>query len=242
MNEKNLVSYVSTLKKFNVKWIHGYPSAINVLAEYVLSNGIELPLEFVTTGAENLLEFQKSTIKRAFGCMPYEHYGMAEAVANISEDKNYKMHIDEDFAAVELLPLNSDTNEIVGTNLSNYAMPLLRYRTGDTCKVDDNRNILSIDGRLEDYVVLPNGSKVGRLDHVFKDLVHIREAQIIQKSPCEIIVKIVKNSGYDKMDEDTLFNELRTRLLGVNCSVVYVSSLPRTKTGKLRFVVSEIDK
>ena len=32
-----------------------------------------------------------------------------------------------------------------------------------------------------DYVVLSNGAVVGQLDHIFKNLVNIREAQIYQK-------------------------------------------------------------
>ena len=41
--------------------------------------------------------------------------------------------------------------------------------------------VFKIDGRSEDYLLLNDGSKVGRLDQIFKDLVDIVEAQFIQK-------------------------------------------------------------
>lgn len=247
MSEANLPQYVSALQKYNVMWVHGYPSAINVLAEYMLEHGLRLNVRHVTTGAENLLEPQKVHIAQAFGVLPYEHYGMSEAVANFSENARHTMLVDEDFAAVEFIPLDASggTNhcEIVGSNLSNYAMPLLRYRTGDTCDVSvstQGRRVSSLDGRMEDYVTLPNGAKIGRLDHVFKDLVNIREAQIVQKSMHELLINIVKGPMYDPSDEKQLYDELSLRLTGIKFHIVYVDSIPRTPAGKLRFVISKI--
>ena len=83
---------------------------------------------------------------------------------------------------------------IVGTNVTNRAFPLIRYDVGDIAQVSGQtcdcgrpgRIIDRIDGRREDYVVLPSGALVGRLDHIFKDQVRVREAQIYQpdRSAC----------------------------------------------------------
>lgn len=244
MNEKNLREYLFELQENNVEWIHGYPSAINVLAEYLIEHGIQYKLKYVTTGAENLLELQKGHMVQAFEIHPYEHYGMSEAVANFSESKNHVMLVDEDFAAVEFLPMaNLQCSEIVGSSLSNYAMPLLRYKTGDTAVTTTDkagRIVSSIDGRLEDYVTLPNGAKVGRLDHIFKDLTNIKEAQIIQKTGNKIQVNVVKGNQYSSQDGNRLREEINLRLVGLQIEIVHVDSIPRTASGKLRFVVSEI--
>ncbi len=244
MNEETLPEYIASLRKYNVRWIHGYPSAINVLAEYMYSHGVELPMEYVTTGAENLLPSQKEHISAAFHVQAYQHYGLSEAVANFSEGPDHVMYVDEDLAAAEFLPMGDDGQcEVIGTNLINYAMPLLRYRTNDICSVTetaDGRIITSLDGRLEDYVVLPNGTKIGRLDHIFKDLVSIREAQIVQKSRDRLQVLVVKGASYDKDAEERLKKEMALRLTGIGIDIVYVDAIPRTKSGKLRFVVSEI--
>ena len=103
------------------------------------------------------------------------------------------------------------------------------------------RIVESIDGRKEDYVVLPNGARLGRLDHIFKDLTRIREAQIYQPKRETIIFRIVKGEGYGPEMERRLLDEARKRLgREVAIKVEYVSSLERSRTGKLRFVVSEV--
>ena len=67
---------------------HAIPSALLSLAR--------LPIREVwTTNYDRLIE-------RAFGVLPLEHYGMAEAVANVSMCPSRRLHVDEDFAATEL--------------------------------------------------------------------------------------------------------------------------------------------
>jgi phenylacetate-CoA ligase len=98
-----------------------------------------------------------------------------------------------------------------------------------------------VDGRREDYVVLRNGARIGRLDHVFKDMVHIREAQIHQRVPGEITVRVVRGSGYRAEDESALLREIWQRVgKDTTVAVQYQDALERSRTGKLRFVVSEI--
>lgn len=245
--------YLAALDKYSPPWLHGYPSLLSLLASYLLERGSPLkqPPSVITIGAENLLPQQKDVMQRAFGCSVRQHYGQAEAVANISECPSGHLHVDEDFSFVEFIPLDDQTDvyRIVGTNWSNPAFPLIRYDTGDlvhlptenpSCRIS-GRVVESIDGRKEDYVVLPSGTRLGRLDHIFKDLIEIREAQIYQPDRGTIIFKIVKREGYNLEVERHLLGEARKRLgQKVKIAVEYVSSLERSRTGKLRFVVSEV--
>jgi len=249
MSDDTLLWYINELEKKQLQWIHGYPSAVNLLAEYMLSHNIKLSyqLKYITVGAENLLSSQMERINQAFGIFPYQHYGLSEGVANFSQDPNRIMYVDEDFGSVEFL--NEQGNEeacnVVGTTLSNYAMPLLRYRTGDIASVKTTSNgriIMALDGRNEDYVILPNGNKIGRLDHIFKDMVNIKEAQIVQKKYNEIILKIVKGENYTEKDERMLYSEVAQRLSGINIVIDYIDRVQRSKNGKLRFVLSELPK
>ena len=240
--------YLSALETYSPPWLHGYPSLLSLLASYLLERGKPLknPPRIVTTGAENLLPQQRDLMVKAFGCPVRQHYGQSESVANISECPNGHLHIDEDFSFVELIPLDSHpgTFRVIGTNWSNPAFPLFRYDTGDLvrCSGEESpcsmtgRIVESIDGRKEDYVVLPNGARLGRLDHIFKDLTRIREAQIYQPKRETIIFRIVKGEGYGPEMERRLLDEARKRLgREVAIKVEYVSSLERSRTGKLRF-------
>jgi phenylacetate-CoA ligase len=105
------------------------------------------------------------------------------------------------------------------------------------------RLVKAIDGRKEDYLVLSDGSLVGRIDHLFKDATSVTEAQVVQRKRGEAIFRIVRAEGYATKDEDALRREVTDRFgdrLGI--SFEYVDALPRSSRGKLRLVVSEMDE
>jgi len=52
-------------------------------------------------------------------------------------------------------------------------------------------------------------------------------------------MRIVKREGYSDKDEKKLLKETYSRLGDIDISIKYVNSLERTKTGKLRFVISK---
>jgi len=251
MSPENLPYYISELRRKQPLWLHGYPSLLALLASYILENKLELGYRarWITIGAENLLPQQSDLIEHAFGVRPHQHYGMAEAVANFSECDHRNLHVDEDFAAVEFVPNSGGGYRVIGTNFSNLAMPLLRYDVGDTVTLQNGtcacgrpgRIVSGVDGRAEDYVILKNGAKVGRMDHIFKDMVHIREAQIVQKYPGEMTINIVPGHKYSDSDNVRLLEETFKRVgKDMTVKIEYVEKIARSKTGKLRFVVSEV--
>jgi phenylacetate-CoA ligase len=93
---------------------------------------------------------------------------------------------------------------------------------------------------MEDYVVTPDGRQIGRLDHIFKGAVEVKEAQILQRSIQEIVVRMVPRSGFDESARRTLDREFRARL-GDEIDIRYeqVDAIPRGEDGKFRAVVSE---
>ena len=69
-------------------------------------------------------------------------------------------------------------------------MPFINYNTYDIAKLSKNQNcscgqggkiIDYILGRVEDYIITPEGRFVGRLDHLFKDAENVKKAQLEQK-------------------------------------------------------------
>jgi phenylacetate-CoA ligase len=246
--------YLRALRDYDVHWLHGYPSMLTLLAKYALIDSLDarLPsLKCITTGAESLSEGQRSTLRAVFKVPVVQHYGQAEAAANVSECEYGQLHIDEDFSAVEMIPSSFDrgVEHLIGTNWLNPAFPLFRYDTGDvvvrgtgTCPCGrSGRLIESIDGRSEDYLLLPSGARIGRLDHIFKKMVNVNEAQFFQDIPSVVTVRIVRGPAYGVRDELQLSHEIRQRIgLDIELRIEYVESIKRGPNGKMRFVVSTL--
>ena len=249
LNARTAPAYLAQMRRSGAPWLHGYPSMVALLASYALQLEQRLPLRWVTLAAENVLPNQRDVVRRAFGVAPVEHYGLAEAVAGISQCPRGRLHVDEDFAAVEFLPLGDNRFRVVGTNFSNPAFPLLRYDTGDIATVTGatcdcgrpGRVVDAIDGRQEDYVLTRSGTRLGRLDHIFKDMTNIREAQIQQSTPGRMTLAVVRGHAYGAEDERRLHDATRVRVGDeMAVDIAYVEALPRTAAGKLRLVVSAL--
>lgn len=245
-------TYVRELNKRRPPWLHGYPSSLALLGSFLLEQKRRLDYapDWITIGAENLLPQQATIMEAAFGRRPVQHYGMAEGIANCSQCRKGKLHVDEDFAATEFVPIDGDDRfRVIGTNFTNLATPLLRYEVGDVVEVGDDscdcglpgRIVREVDGRREDYIVLRNGARLGRMDHIFKDMMSIREAQIYQDTPGIIFVRIIPNASYNADEECVLRQEIRKRVGDlVDVHIECVEQLQRSTTGKLRFVISRI--
>lgn len=250
LSAETATAYLDEISKYSGVWIHGYPSLVSLLCSLSLSSGRTIGnARWVTLGAESVLPHQIALIRNATQVEPIQHYGMAEGVANISLCPMSRLHVDEDFSAVELVAIGDGQYRILGTNFTNDAFPLIRYDTGDIATLSDEicscgragRTVEKIDGRVEDYVITTSRRLIGRLDHIFKDLANIREAQIQQEHPGAIRIAVVKTPQYSETDETSLYREVEKRLgREMKVEITYVDQLPRTAAGKLRLVVSKI--
>jgi phenylacetate-CoA ligase len=251
LNSYTVTDYYSEIETRKLSWLHGYPSQLSLLAHIIREKGLSpiLSVKYITFGAENLLDNQKEIIQKIFpNAVLRQHYGLSEGVANMSEDINGNWIIDDDFCYVEFIPISKDNPnlcEIIGTGFSNEAFPLIRYNTGDIAEIEYLPNgkikIISIDGRKEDFITLPNNVKLGRLDHIFKNLTAIKEAQIHQKDLYNIDFNIVRGNSYNIQIENDLWHEIRKRIdKSVHININYVDQIERTKSGKLRLVISDI--
>lgn len=256
LTKKTAPFYYDEINQRGLTWIHGYPSHVARFAAYMLDIGLKplTEVKFVTTGAENMLGNQFEVMQKAFpNAMIRQHYGLNEGVANISQDKSAVWHVDNDFCYVEFVPVNeNDPNvcRIIGTGFANMAFPLIRYDSGDLATVERDQDgniikILSIDGRSSNTIHQPSGHDIveASLSIVLHDFNSIVEAQFHQKSLTEVELWVVKGKDYNDDVEFQLRQALnKTFEKEMNCTVKYVDAVERTKSGKLKIVVSELNK
>jgi phenylacetate-CoA ligase len=245
LNYDTIQFYYTEILKRKITWLHGYANTIYFFASLIRDKKLApLQLQFITTGGENLMDFQVFVIEKYLGVKPYDHYGQVEGVANFSMLPNRLYQVDNDLAFTEFLPFES-LYKVIGTNYNNFAFPLIRYDTNDLVELieEDNQTyIKTIEGRNEDFIVLPNGTKLGRLSGILEKVTHIKECQIYQKSVYEIIFKIVQSNNYVKESAEieilkSCYNRIPNN---VKITFEYCNSIPKTSRGKLKFILSEI--
>lgn len=256
LNADSVEWYLNSISKRTIQWLHGYPSTLSLFAHLIIEKGLmskatSLNLKVITTSSEKLLDYQKRRIEEVFGCSVRELYGLTEGVVNIFECPHGMLHVDETYSYVEFHKTEDpEYYRIVGTLLSNKAFPLIRYDTGDRVSLyppsfkcscgRKSRIVKEIHGRQEDYLSLKNGNQIGRLDRLFKGITSIIEAQIIQEQEGKAQFLIVYNKDSSN-DERTLIQNIRNHLgKDFDFQLNKVASIPKTKSGKLKFVVNKI--
>lgn len=256
MTRQNMPMLVDYLQRRKVAYYSGYPSGLYLLASWLLEHQVALehPPRITVTGAETVLPHQRRVIEQGLRTELTDQYGASEQCGNISECEHHRYHVDMEFGVVEFLPvpkLPHNVRRIVCTGFRNPAMPLIRYDIGDVatlaqdpCPCRRQAPLVSaIDGRVESYVITPDGRQMGRLDFLFKDSAQISEAQLVQDAPDHLTVRIVRAPAYGRADEECLMRDMR-KYLGevIRIDLDYVSEIPREANGKFRQIVSSVFK
>lgn len=254
LSQQHAEGYLKTLTRFDPIGIQAYPSSISFLATYL--NNLNqcysgTSLKGIITSSESLSDDQRETIERVFRCKVFDWYGQFERVAAIGTCEHRRYHLISDYGFTELVPVKGGLFEIVGTGFNNWAMPLIRYRTGDLVEIENSEQfcpcgrqfplIRRVLGRQDDIVKLPDGRHIGRLDHIFKGVSGLLEAQIRQDRLDTILILAVPTKDFNRKTEQRIIHNARNRLGNdISIEVETVSEIQRTDRGKLRGVVCNV--
>ncbi|MFC1993126.1 phenylacetate--CoA ligase family protein, partial [Chloroflexota bacterium] len=219
MSEAELECFIPRLIRFRPYLIVAYSSAAYILASYIRSKGIErLMPKAVITVAEMLFDYQREAIKETLDCEVFESYACREVGLMAAECPSHSgYHIFAEKLILEFVrdgkPVASgETGKILVTDLTNYAMPFIRYENEDLGVPTTNKCpcgislplMESIVGKVTDILVVKDNiiSSPG-LNLIFRDL-PINQYQVIQEKEDEILVKIVKGEGYTEAETEVL--------------------------------------
>ena len=143
-----------------------------------------------------------------------------------------------------------EEGKIVATNFTNNIFPLINFDTKDIVRISEDQScsckkggmVLDyISGRIDDYIVTPEGRFIGRLGHLFKNAKYVKNAQIQQDEVNSVTIRIVRKPGYNKKIEQNILHEA-TRRLGNKMEILfdYVDEIQKNKNGKFNFVVQNL--
>ncbi|MGA7731701.1 MAG: AMP-binding protein [Chloroflexia bacterium] len=248
--------YLDALARYKIRYLWGYTSALNTLAQQALRLGrCDLKLTVAITNAEPLFPYQREAISQAFGCPVRETYGMAEIVAAASECPHGRLHTWPEIGIMQIVngeePVPDGVEgELLCTGLLNKDMPLIRYRIGDRARFPQTRQqcecgrtlplIASIEGRADDLLYTQDGRRVGRLDPIFKAHLPVIEAQVIQETLDCLRVRYVPAPGFTAASGRSIVERLQERMGAVRVVLEEVEQVPREANGKFRAVICKI--
>lgn len=261
LTSERMRGYISILNAKKPKLIVAYADAVYNLARFAKRENLEVHRQnAVVTSAGMLHPFMRQEIENVFQCRVFNRYGTTEFGTIACERPEHEgLWIPPWTIYLEIVddrgnpvPNGTEGNLLV-TSLSNYAMPLIRYRVGDravlssrtTGKRDISIQVLdAILGRDVDSFK----TKEGNIIHpsYFAILLYyrdwIKQYQVIQKSYSNVIFRFVRSGSECPESELNELIDGTKMVMGEDCVVnfEFVNQIVASNSGKYRYILSEV--
>lgn len=245
-------SYISRIEKFNPVFMQGHPSAMLLMAKYLLENNkiAKLNLKAIFTTGETLVNEDQSLIEKAFQCSVAQQYGSGEncfSAQHAPNNQGYLINYEHGF--IELVG-DEELKEVVVTSFQNEVMPFIRYKMNDyvsevkpNFSKEFNLPILfdKIVGRIDDVVKLKNGDSVlpVTIRMNLKPLLAFgTNYQLIQIDYDRFLLKLIDEQRVLKINQ---ICTILKKLFGDDIKIdIHFGETLISKGGKVRNVISKI--
>ncbi len=262
-DEENLEELRSLLQSdHKIKFLLGFPSALENLANYLLTFGYYPKMDNIHT----IIGFGEAFPKRAqeklktifMKCNVVSLYSNTEnGMLALECVENKEFHVNSASYFIELLKLDSDDpvnvgepGRIVVTDLFNHAMPLIRYDTGDVAirKEDPecgwhSQVLSSIEGQKVDLIfdTLGNQKSPHNISFLLEPFDRLLQYQFVQEGAKSYTLKL---NGSEGKYDDMVFVDLLKNFLGQDAEILieHVHEIPVLASGKRKEVVNNYIK
>jgi len=259
IDDKLMHKYLKKILDYKPLYLRGYASACYLLADFFKRNDIKYKLKAVLTSSDMLYPYQRKVIEDVFCCKVFDHYGQVEDIVTANECELHKgYHINMESCIIEILDESGknlsegNSGRIIGTQLENYSMPLIRYDIGDIGTISNEKcqcgrshtKITNLDGRKDDWIVTPEGKRVGvQINQTMEKLYdEILETQFLQDKKDLLLVKIVPSDKFKSSTEHEFEKEIRKQVGSlIKIEFKIASNIPKTSGGKHKLIVSSLD-
>jgi phenylacetate-CoA ligase len=254
ISEAQLEKFVERIKTFKPEVIYGYARAALLLAQFIEDRGIEgIHLKSVIIDSMSLFEHEVKTIERVFGCRVWWNYHNRENGtfgSECSQHDGYHLfaqnHIFEFIKGGEEVAAG-EPGAIVVTDLTNYAMPFIRYELGDVgissndlCACGRGLPLMrKLLGRTAEILLSATGEFLifpDQFDRLW-DLGKIGAFQITQENPSRVVTRIVPGRGYTDKDTEMIRKIMLSLFDNLDIEIELVDSLATSNSGKRQVII-----
>ena len=260
LSEAVVPQFIAKLRRFRPACLFGYPSSITLMCQVARRLGLrmdDLGISVVFSTAEVLYDHQKQVISETLGGVPVVNgYGSREGGFIAHECPAGSMHIMSTDVIVEFIQdgkavEDGQDGEIVVTHLANYAMPFIRYRTGDIGQPSNSRCscgrslqlMKSLKGRTTDFVVTPDGRWVHGLGLIYaiREIPGVMKYQVLQSDVDSVEVRLVVDDQFAPQSAEAIESSISSRLgPQVRVAVSLIDAIAEDASGKYRYVISKV--
>lgn len=259
MDDMDMERFASWMEQHSDAVLFGHSHSVYLFALFAKKQGYtDIRPKGIVCSAMMLHDFERKEIESVFRTMVTNRYGCEEFGVIASECPHGGLHINEELLYLEVDNSSAEfsgsegSGALLVTDLTNFGMPFIRYRIGDVSAIDNEscscgrslRRLKRIFGRDSDYIRTPGGKYISgiSLTENFSSLIPgVKQMQIIQKRIDFILLRIVKDKFFDDRSICTLRKLFAVRFEdGMNFKIEYVESIQNEKSGKYRFVISEL--
>jgi phenylacetate-coenzyme A ligase PaaK-like adenylate-forming protein len=248
VKDSNFKEFLQELKKYDIKYIHGYPSLLKEFMVYFEKYNFTPKIKGIFLGSEGATVEDKKLISEFFDCKVVHWYGQSEKVAlavDVEENGLFRVYTSYGYPRVV-------DGELVATSFVNRALPLINYRMGDGAEIveDDKyiylKNLTSRRGK--DFVYLDKNKKISTTAINLHSQIQneILYYQIYQKEFAKIEIRVLQKAT-SNMDSDELLkvfgDEMRANLkdFEVVVSLVNEDEIVKSHRGKMILLVQELE-
>jgi phenylacetate-CoA ligase len=259
IDDTRLRAFHERLLRQRPPFLLAYANTLALFARFLRDAGLRpaQPRAIICSG-ELLTAESRMLIEETFGAPVFNRYGSREFSVIASEcDRHEGLHVNAENLFVEVFcdgePALDREGEIVVTDLRNFAMPLIRYRTRDVgvmssraCSCGRGLPLMQLTGgRVTDFLTANGGRRVSGIalaTYGITNIPGIRQIQFVQDRLGSVTARIVKGPEWSEGTLPTLFARLRG-FLGESMEVKaeFTNAIPLEASGKYRFTISTLE-
>lgn len=147
-----------------------------------------------------------------------------------------------------------EPGRIIVTDLHSYAMPFIRYDTGDIGVWTDQRCscgrtlplMKCVEGRTADFILARDGRMVHGeyFTHLFYGIRGMKQFQFLQKSLDLVEIRVIKDDHWEPSQEPKIVKKIKEYMQDqeLKIKLMFVEQIPAPRSGKRRFTISELIK
>ncbi len=250
-------AYLNAWDRFRPACLFGYPSSIALLCTHAIARDRRLDtrsLSAVFVTGELCYAHHREAITSYFGVPVADGYGSREAGFIAHECPQGAMHLTAESVIVEIFAEGKPvevgrSGEIVVTHLDAYAMPFIRYRTGDMGRLRPGRCSCGrglplmdvVEGRTTDFLRLPDGTVRHALSIIYplRAMAGIKQFRVTQHEDHAVTIDVVRNDRSDRITREAVERSVRP-VLGneIPVTVELVDRIAAAGSGKHHYVIS----